>query len=104
GQSSICVKDGIIGVFPPLLYQSSSAMAGILHKPISVNVSVFIDPFQSKFNVRPQCIQQITISGALVICSGEHNEQRRSVYSSVIPAEGDFSERGHFTVPHFVQN
>src|SRR6185437_4346450 len=101
---SVCMKDGIIRIFPPLLHQTLPRMLRVLNKAVAIAVAVFIHPFEGKVNVRPQVPHEFNVGGAVKVCSGQHNEEGSGINAAVVFAERHFLQRGHFSTAHFMQN
>ena len=103
-QRTVGVEHGIDGVLPALCNQARWGPAKVVAEPIAVGVGEVFDPCQSTNNVRPKRLDERAIAGAAVIRTGEHYKQRSCIDRSVVLAEWDFAERGHFAVPDFVHN
>ena len=87
GNSSVIMKDRIVGVLPALLHQAFMRVAAVFHEAVAVHIAIFIDPFQRPFDVWPQSFQELAIPGAIEISSRQHDKQRSGIDATVIAPE-----------------
>src|SRR5439155_4986054 len=103
-EDAVSVEYRVIRILPALLNQSAISARRVFDKPIAVGVAVFIHPTQRRLNIWPQLLDQPAVTGAIVVCPGEHYEERCGVNRPVITAEGNLSQVRHLAVAQLVQN
>jgi hypothetical protein len=79
-------------------------VARVLHEPVAVAVAALVNPGERSHDVRPQPDQELDISGAIEIRTGQHHEQRRRVHAAVVAAERHLAEASHLAAAGLVQD
>src|SRR5581483_1481681 len=98
------MKHRIIRILPPLLDQSLIAVGCVLHKAVTIDIAVMIDPIERILNVGPELLNESLITSALIVFACQHYEERSRVYAAVISCKRNLSQIGHFTAPQLVQD
>src|SRR5579875_236225 len=79
-------------------------MSRVLYKSVFVGIAEIVDPIECGFDISPDTFDKFQVRGALIIGSGQKNEERRSIYASVIAAERHFAKLRHLALAGFMQN
>ena len=103
-RAAICMKHGILRIFPSLMDEPVLRPAAVLHKAIAIEISRTINPLQRTLDIRPDLCDEGLIARPFVIGSGQHNEQRRRVDAAVVAAERNLIEGRHFSLACLMQN
>src|ERR1051325_2381052 len=98
------MENGIFRILPTLITKPAITVTHVFDKPVSIEVTIFIDPLKCQFDSWPKLCDELLICRALVIATGEHNKKRRRVDRTVIKTKWNLPQRCHFSAPLFVKN
>src|SRR5262245_15468734 len=84
--------------------QSLRRAAIVLHKTVTVAISVSVDPVQGSLYIRPEPLEQGTVAGPFVVCSGQDHEQGSGIHAAVVAPERYLTEDSHLAVAGLVQD
>src|SRR5215471_18728854 len=104
GQRSVGMENRIIRILPPLVGQTACRALTIIDEPVSVTITIGIDPRQGSLDIRPKPRDKVPVSGALVVMAGQNEPERCRINRSIIRTKWDFSQRDHFALPLLMQN
>src|SRR5437016_4746021 len=98
------MKDRVIGVLPSLLNQASIPMCRVLNKAIAVRIAILIDPLKRSLDVGPNLFNQMLITGAPIIFTCKHDEERGGIHRTVVAGERNLLQIRHLSVPQFMKD
>ena len=76
----------------------------ILDKAIAVAVTVLIAPAQGRFDIRPDRLDGLPVTRALVVLARQHDEERCCVDGAVVAPERHLTESRHLAQAALVQD
>src|SRR4051794_29818372 len=98
------MKNRVVAVLPALVDQARLRASRVVEEAVQAAVQTALDPGSGLKQVRPDLIHQRRIPGALLIGSGEHYKERRTVDSAVVLLEGHLLQYGHLAAAHLVHD
>src|SRR4029077_7291796 len=94
--SSVSVEYRVMRIFAVLIGESLFGCSLIFNESIAVRIAWAIDPVQGRFDGRPQRRDRGIIASTFRIKTSKQNKQRCRINTSIVQAEGHFSQRRHF--------
>src|SRR5882757_5646467 len=98
------MKDRVVRIFPALLDQTLFGSPTVFYESVSILISVNVDPRKRQFNVWPERVYEVKVTGAPIKRSRQHHKQWGRINTAVVASERDFSQRRHFAVAGFMHD
>ena len=104
GKFAVFVENGIVRIFPALLYEPGARMASIFQEAVAIAIAIMIHPIEGPLDIAPNRTDEIQVAGAFVVSHGKHDEERSGIHTAVITAKRDLLGGSHLAFPQFVKN
>ena len=89
------MKDRVVGILPALVGQAARSFAQIFDVTVTVAIAPSFDPLDGTFDVGPQLVGELEVSGGLDAASVQPQEKRGRVDAAIVSAEWHFAGRRH---------
>src|ERR1039457_6290278 len=92
------MEDSVVRVLPALVQKPVARLSIVFKESVPVSIAVTIHPKQRGLDVRPDPLNEPSVTSSLKVRARQHNEKRRRIHGAVIAAEGHLSKGRHLTI------
>src|ERR1035437_10325786 len=89
------MEDSVVRVLPALVQKPVARLSIVFKESVPVSIAVTIHPKQRGLDVRPDPLNEPSVTSSLEVRARQHNEKRRRIHGAVRAAEGNRSKGRH---------